>query len=66
MLTRLVIDEEMHRRMGHAAREATALYAIERTSHLLVDQYQRLVDTKRQRRRSWALRARGLLDRFRG
>jgi 1,2-diacylglycerol 3-alpha-glucosyltransferase len=64
-LMRLCLDHELRRRMGEAARQASTTYAIERTTHLMLDHYNRLVYQLRPRQRDWRVRLRSLLERFR-
>jgi glycosyltransferase involved in cell wall biosynthesis len=61
-LTRLCIDQALRRKMGDAAREHSTRYAIERTSHTLLEHYKRLVYASRPRRDSLGVRLRGLLE----
>jgi glycosyltransferase involved in cell wall biosynthesis len=63
-LTRLCLDSSLRRKMGAAARHASALYAIERTSKLLLEHYQRLVYASRPRRESWSVRLRGFFEHY--
>jgi 1,2-diacylglycerol 3-alpha-glucosyltransferase len=65
-LTRLCLDHDLRSRMGEAARQASTNFAIERTTQLMLDHYNRLVYDLRPRRRDWRVRLRGLLERFRG
>jgi 1,2-diacylglycerol 3-alpha-glucosyltransferase len=65
-LTRLCLDHDLRSRMGEAARQASTNFAIERTTHLMLDHYNRLVYDLRPHRRDWRVRLRGLLERFRG
>jgi 1,2-diacylglycerol 3-alpha-glucosyltransferase len=46
-LTRLCLDHDLRHRMGTAARQASSQYAIERTTHIMLEQYERLVKTRR-------------------
>lgn len=64
-LTRLCLDHDLRRRMGKAARQASTNYAIERTTRIMLDHYQRLVYDSQPRQRNWGVRLRGLLERFR-
>ena len=65
-LTRLCLDRELRQKMGEAARQASTKYAIERTTQIMFEHYNRLVYNFRPRQRRWEVRLRGLLERFRG
>ncbi|MFZ5818642.1 MAG: glycosyltransferase [Chloroflexota bacterium] len=64
-LTRLCMDRDLRRKMGDAARQASTRYAIERTTQMMLEHYQRLVYASQPRQRNWTVRLRGLLERFR-
>jgi 1,2-diacylglycerol 3-alpha-glucosyltransferase len=61
-LTRLCMDAALRRTLGDAARHASTHYAIERTTSIMLEQYQRLVYASRPRRESWRVRLRGLME----
>ena len=63
-LTRLCLDSDLRKRMGAAARRASIRYAIERTTQILLDHYERLVNGTRPRRDNWDVRLRGLLEKY--
>jgi 1,2-diacylglycerol 3-alpha-glucosyltransferase len=63
-LTRLCLDAGLRKQMGEAARQASNRYAIERTTRLMLEQYERLVYSSRPRRENWDVRLRGLLEKF--
>jgi 1,2-diacylglycerol 3-alpha-glucosyltransferase len=63
-LTRLCLDHELRRRMSTNARRASTQYAIERTTRMLLEQYERLVYASRPRKQNWEVRLRGLLEKF--
>ncbi|MGZ6316044.1 MAG: glycosyltransferase [Anaerolineales bacterium] len=63
-LTRLCLDARLRQKMGDAARQASTNYAIERTTHILLDHYERLVYASKPRRDSWSVRLRGLLETY--
>ncbi len=63
-LTRLCMDAALRRQMGRAARQASTRYAIERTTSMILKQYERLVYASRPRRESWAVRLRGLMEKY--
>jgi glycosyltransferase involved in cell wall biosynthesis len=63
-LTRLCLDARLRQRMGDAARQASTHYAIERTTHILLEHYERLVYASKPRRESWAVRLRSLIGTY--
>jgi glycosyltransferase involved in cell wall biosynthesis len=63
-LTRLCLDPDLRKRMGAAARQASTHYAIERTTRIMLDHYERLVNGTRPRRDNWEVRLRGLLEKY--
>jgi glycosyltransferase involved in cell wall biosynthesis len=63
-LTRLCLDEALRKQMGAAARLASTQYAIERTTQILLEHYERLVYGTRPRRDNWEVRLRGLLEKY--
>lgn len=63
-LTRLCLDAPLRKQMGAAARQASTIYAIERTTQTLLKHYERLVYASRPRRDSWSVRLRGLLENY--
>lgn len=63
-LTRLCLDASLRKQMGDAARQASTRYAIERTTRVMLDNYERLVYSSRPRRESWEVRLRGLLEKY--
>jgi len=65
-LTRLCLEHDLRQRMGEAARQASTKFAIERTTQIMLEHYNRLVYNFRPRQRRWEVRLRGLLERFRG
>jgi 1,2-diacylglycerol 3-alpha-glucosyltransferase len=64
-LTRLCLDRELHRRMGDAARQASTQYAIGRTTQIMIDHYRQLVFAAHPRKKSWSVRLRSLMERYR-
>ena len=64
-LMRLCLDHDLRKRMGEAARQASTSYAIERTTRLMLEHYNRLVYHLRPKQRDWRVRLRSLLERFR-
>ncbi len=65
-LTRLCLDAPLRRTMGTAAREASRKYDIERTTRLMLANYQRLVSAAATPKRGLAVRLRGIMERMRG
>lgn len=65
-LTRLCLDRELRQKMGEAARQASTKYAIERTTQIMFEHYNRLAYNFRPRQRRWEVRLRSLFERFRG
>lgn len=63
-LTRLCLDRDLRTQMSSAARKASSIYAIERTTQVMLNQYERLVHESHPRKSNWAVRLRGLLERF--
>ncbi len=63
-LMRLCMDAGMRRQMGQAARQASTLYAIERTTQLLLGHYEHLIYATRPRRDSWSVRLRGFFENY--
>ncbi len=64
-LTRLCMDAELRFRMGQAARKASDSYDIERTTKIMLRQYEKLIQNPRQLRKDRASRLRTILERFR-
>ncbi|MGC8855908.1 MAG: glycosyltransferase [Anaerolineae bacterium] len=65
-LTRICLDHEQRQQMGHAARQASTVYSIERTSRIMIEHYERLVYSSKSRQRSWDVRLRGMIERYFG
>ena len=63
-LTRLCLDTDLRKQMGAAAHQASNRYAIERTTQILLEHYERLVYGTRPRRDNWEVRLRGLLEKY--
>jgi glycosyltransferase involved in cell wall biosynthesis len=66
-LTRLCLDPQLRTKMREAARQASEVYAIERTTTLMLEQYQRVVDSSRPRKkkkRNWGTQLRRMVERF--
>jgi glycosyltransferase involved in cell wall biosynthesis len=65
-LTRICLDHDLRRQMGHAARQASTVYSIERTSRIMIEHYERLVYSAKSRQRGWDVRLRGMIERYFG
>ncbi len=63
-LTRLCLDTRLRKQMGEAARQASTTYAIERTTQILLEQYEGLVYASRPRRDSWTVRLRSFFENY--
>jgi len=63
-LTRLCLDKSLREQMGESARQTSTRYSIERTTEMMLEQYDRLVHASRPRRENWEVRLRGLLEKF--
>jgi hypothetical protein len=50
--------------MGAAARRESAMYAIERTTSLMLEHYEKLKRDHKPRRGNWAMRLQKLMDNF--
>ena len=63
-LTRLCLDLELRQQMSRSAREASSAYAIERTTSLMLKQYERLVNGDIPRKSNLNTRLREIMERF--
>jgi 1,2-diacylglycerol 3-alpha-glucosyltransferase len=66
-LTRLCLDPDLRTKMRETARKASKVYAIERTIQLMLEQYQRVVDASRPRKkkkRNWGTQLRRMVEQF--
>jgi glycosyltransferase involved in cell wall biosynthesis len=63
-LTRLCLDPGLRAQMSRSAREASTAYAIQRTTRMMFEQYERLVHESKPRKASLRTRLRGFLERF--
>jgi 1,2-diacylglycerol 3-alpha-glucosyltransferase len=61
-MVRLVTDRDLRTQLGEQARQVTEEYAVEHTTSLLMQHYQRLVEAANGRQRGFRLRLRKLLD----
>jgi glycosyltransferase involved in cell wall biosynthesis len=63
-LTRLCLDPNLRAQMGESAREASSAYAIERTTSLMLEHYEKLKREYKPRKGNWAVRLQRLMDNF--
>jgi 1,2-diacylglycerol 3-alpha-glucosyltransferase len=63
-LTRLCLDPNLRAQFGDAARKASSAYAIERTTSLMLDHYEKLKREYIPRKGNWAVRLQRLMDNF--
>jgi glycosyltransferase involved in cell wall biosynthesis len=63
-LTRLCLDPSLRAQMSASAREASSTYAIERTTKLMLDHYEKLKDDYKPRKGNWAIQLKKLLENF--
>ncbi len=63
-LMRLCLEAPLRRQMGEAARQASTVYAIERTTQILLGHYERLVYASRPRRDSLSVRLRSFFENY--
>jgi glycosyltransferase involved in cell wall biosynthesis len=61
-LTRLCLDQGLRQQMSISAREASAAYAIERTTSLMLQQYEKMFVESKSRKSSWRVRLRGFWE----
>ena len=64
-LTRLCLQKPLRQKMGRAAREASSQYAIERTTKMMLEHYEKLAKGPRHHKLDWEDRLLGILERFR-
>ncbi len=64
LMVRLATDHVLRQEMGLAARQAAEVYDIERTTHLMVERYQGVIQQTYQRRMGWRARWTRFLDRW--
>ncbi len=64
-MVRLAIDHDKRKVMGAQAYQSAEQYAIERTVHLMLESYQKVITANAGRKRSWIVRINRLLDRWR-
>jgi 1,2-diacylglycerol 3-alpha-glucosyltransferase len=63
-LTRLCLDPNLRGQMSDSARKASSTYAIERTTAIMLDHYQKLVNDAKPRKSNWRTRLRSFIERF--
>lgn len=63
-LTRLCLDPNLRAQMGNSAQKTSSNYAIERTTKMMLDHYEKLVEEALPRKSSWSIRLRKLLERI--
>jgi glycosyltransferase involved in cell wall biosynthesis len=63
-MTRLVLEHDLRKRMGVAAREESTSYAIARTTRIMLRYYEKLVEEARPRHRGLRFQVRSFLERF--
>jgi len=63
-LTRLCLDSNLRAQMCKSAREFSSAYAIERTTSLMLDQYEKLKSDYKPRKGNWAVQLKKLLEKF--
>lgn len=61
-LTRLCLDQGLRRQMSHAARNASATYAIENTTRVMLKHYETMVAEAQPRKTSWRTRIRTFVE----
>lgn len=63
-MTRLVLEHDLRKRMGVAAREESTNYAIARTTRIMSRYYEKLVEEARPRHRGLRFQVRSFLERY--
>ena len=63
-MTRLVLQRDLRKQMGAAAREESTKYAIERTTRMMLRYYETLVNAAQPRHRGLRFRIRSFLEQF--
>ena len=64
-LTRLCLQHQLRHKMGRVARKVSNRYAIERTTQMMLEHYERLASGPRQQKLDWEDRLLGIMDHFR-
>ena len=65
-MTRLVIEHDLRKKMGAAAREESTKYAIERTTRIMLRYYETLVNAAQPRHQGLRFRVRSFMEQFKG
>lgn len=63
-MTRLILERDLRKQMGIAAREESTNYAIARTTRIMSRYYEKLVEEARPRHRGLRFQVRSFLERF--
>jgi len=61
-LTRLCLDQNLRTQMGDSARKASSAYAVERTTSLLLEHYEKLKREYKPRKGNWSAQLQKLLE----
>lgn len=64
-MTRLCLERDLRQKMGEAAQKESRQYAIERTSQIVLVQYEQLVNEVKPRQHGMGFQLRSFLERFR-
>ncbi len=64
-MVRLVTDDDQRRKMGMQARQASQAYAIERTTKMMLERYERVIDQVRGRKWRFRTRLTQIMDELR-
>ncbi len=64
-LTRLCLQTSLRKKMGAAARNASQIYDIKRTTGIMMSHYEKLANTPRHSKPDWEERLLSILERFR-
>jgi glycosyltransferase involved in cell wall biosynthesis len=63
-LMRLILDLNLRQQMSDSARRASSAYAIENTTKVMLEHYERLVADAKPRKSNWRTRVRGFVEQF--
>jgi 1,2-diacylglycerol 3-alpha-glucosyltransferase len=63
-LTLLCLNSKLRIQMGSAARKASSIYSIERTTGLILQHYEQLLSETHSRKKNWYIRLRKILESF--
>ncbi|NWF64839.1 MAG: glycosyltransferase [Chloroflexi bacterium] len=63
-LTRLCLDPALRQQMSRSAKQASSAYAIERTTRLMLEHYEKLVKNHSRRKHTLDARLREIMERF--